>query len=274
MIDKFDYEEPRCLLCGGEDFYNPQNNRPLGRVPISRIIEKADSLFDKNEYEEAGRLLEYWLSEARSLHDKGGELSLLSELVGYYRKQNDREKGLAALSRALVLNDELAQSDMASGATVFVNCATAYKAFGMADKAIPLYERAKAVYEKVLTTADIRYGGLYNNMALALVDLGRTNEAERAYFSALDIMKKVENGEAEQAITYVNLAHMYDDCGREEQIKECMEKAYCLLMSENLTHDGYYAFVLDKCAPSFSYFGRDDIYKEMQKEIDRIYAGT
>ncbi len=274
MLDEFDYKEPACPLCDGKDFYYPKKDSPLGHIPVDRIISKVDSLFDKNHYTEAGRLLVYWENEAKALNDRRGELAIESELIGFYRKQNNKEKGLEAVERALALVEELNQGDTVSGATILLNCATAYKAFGMAQKAMPLYLRTEELYKKLLQENDSRFGGLYNNMALALADLGEFQEAENSFISALDIMEKAPYGEAECAITYINLAHMYDDFGIHDKIKDCMKKAYALLKSDNLTHDGYYAFVLEKCAPSFAYFGDKVICEEMKQEAHRIYAGN
>ncbi len=272
MIDKFDYAEPACPLCGGKEFYDPNEDAPLGRIPVGRILEKADRLFGKNDYAEAGRLLTYWRDEAIALRDKQGELSMESELVGYYRKQNDREHGLPSVARALALVDELAQGDMAAGATVFINCATAYKAFGMAEEALPLYQHAQETYQNTLSPNDERFGGLYNNMALTLQDLGELREAEAALFTALAIMETVPGGEAESAITCINLAHLYEALGETAMIAGCMEKALSLLQSERLMHDGAYAFVLEKCAPSFGYFGDTETCEKLQKEAEDIYA--
>ncbi len=272
MIERFDYEEPRCPLSGGKEFYAPDENTPLGRIPVSRIIDKVDALFAKNDSAEAGRLLTYWREEAVTLRDKSGELAMENELVGYYRKQNDRINALSSVARALLLTEQLKQGEMPAGATVLLNCATAYKAFGMAEEALPLYARAEAVYTKALSPGDTRFGGLYNNMALALVDLGRFEEAEAAYQKALAIMETAEKGEAECAITYINLAHMYEMGGMSEKIGGCMEKARTLLESERLPHDGYYAFVLEKCAPSFGYFGDPATYEKLKKESEAIYA--
>ncbi len=272
MLDEFDYKEPSCPLCDGKDFYYPQKDAPLGRIPIDRVISKVDSLFDKNDYVEAGRLLVYWENEAKALRDKRGELAIQSELIGYYRKQNNQEKGLSAVNRAIELVKELNQGDIASGATIFINCATAYKAFGMPQQAMPLYNRAEEIYKKVLTPNDARFGGLYNNMALALADLGDFKESEKSYFLALSVMEKAPHGEAECAITYINLAHTYEDFGVTEKINECMAKAYSLLKSDNLIHDGYYAFVIEKCAPSFAYFGDNEICEQLKKEAQEIYA--
>ncbi len=272
MIDRFDYAEPACALCGGEDFYYPKHDTPDGTIPVGRIIERVDSLFSKNDYTEAGRLLEFWRDEAVSLRDRRGELAMEDELVGYYRKQNDPEKGLASILRALTLTEELGQEDLASGGTVMLNCATAYKAFGMAERAMPLYERAEQVYRSVLREDDTRFGGLYNNMALALCDLCRYSDAESAYKKALSVMERAPRGECECAITYINMAHMYDTVGAISKTGECMERAYQLLCTPQLPHDGYYAFVIEKCAPSFEYFGSSLICEELKKEAEEIYA--
>ncbi len=274
MIDEFDYKEPRCPLTGGKDFYYPQADAPLGRIPVSRILDKIDGLFNKNDYVEAGRLLVYWRREAVALRDKQGELAMESELVGYYRKQKDKETALLSVERALVLIEVLDQGELASGATILINCATAYKAFGMAEESLPLYRRAEEIYRRTLPAGDARFGGLYNNMALALADTGDYEGAEAAYLSALDVMSHVAGGEAESAITYINLAHMYETCGMPERIADAMKRAYALLKSERLPHDGYYAFVLEKCAPSFGYFGDAAAYEELKTEAERIYEGN
>ncbi len=271
MIDKFDYLEPNCPLCNGKDFYYPKKNAPLGRIPVGRIIEKVDACFAKNDYVEAGKLLVYWRDEALSLCDKDGELSMQSELIGYYRKQNDKQNALISVARALELITELEQDEKASGATIFINCATAYKAFDMPKEALPLYVRAENIYLNVLDKNDARFGGLYNNMALALVDLGDFDWAEKTYFKALAVMKNIYGGQSHSAITYVNLAHMYEQTGKTQKINECLNKAYDLLKSDALKHDGYYAFVLQKCAPSFNYFGRQDVYEQFTKEAKSIY---
>ncbi len=271
MLDTFDYMEPACPLCGGEAFYHPKKDDPIGRIPVDRILEKVDTLFGRNDYGEAGKLLVYWRNEAVSLKDKRGELAMENELVGYYRKQNNREEGLTSLRRALTLSDELEQGDMASGATVLINCATAYKAFGNPSEALPLYRHAEAVYQKTVPANDPRFGGLYNNMALTLADLGERDAAEQAYLSALAVMERIPGGQAEAAITYINLAHLYDEWEKKEQVDLCMDKAYRLLQSEELTKNGAYAFVLEKSAPSFAYFGHTHLAEQLTKEAQSIY---
>ncbi len=263
----------------GSWLLEPDNDRPtdaspLGSIPVERILSKVDALFAKKEVGAVERLLVYWKTEAIALRDKRGELTMENELVGHYRLQNDREKGLSSVRSVLELTKELEQDKQVSGGTFFLNCATAYKAFGMPSDALPLYVAAERIYQKELPPTDPRFGGLYNNMALALADLSQFADAETAYQKALSVMEAISGEESKAAVTYVNLAHLYERMGKNERIGDCMKKAYELLHSEHLQHDGAYAFVLEKCAPSFGYFGNSAVYEEFKKEYERIYAGA
>lgn len=274
MLDPFDYKEPSCAVCGGKEFYYPEKDAPEGRIPVERVIEKLDKLFDKNDMAEAGRLLVYWQDEAAALKDRRGELTIVSELIGYYRKTGEREKALACVERGLVLLEELGLGDSVSGATILLNAATTLKAFGQAERAIPLYERTENIYRARLSPGDARFGGLFNNRALALHDLGRFEEAEKSFLQALEIMKGIEHGETDMAVTFVNLAHLYEDWLEEPETKidDCMNRALALLDTESLPRNGYYAFVCSKCAPSFGYFGYFLIDKELKKRAEELYA--
>jgi len=57
----------------------------------------------------------------------------------------------------------------------------------------------------------------------------------------------------------------------EKQIFEWVDKAYDLLTESDAAHDGYYAFVCEKCAPSFSYYGYFLAAQELNKRAESIY---
>ena len=271
MLDPFDFKEPHCALCGGKEFYNPQIDSPSGRIPIKRIIEKLDGFFDKNDMENAGKLLEYWQSEAGSLKDKEGELEIDSELIGFYRKTAQKEKGLAVSERALELIFALGLENSVSAATIVLNAATTFKAFGFAEKALPLYDRVFSVYKANLKTDDPLFGGFYNNKALALTDLGKFTEAEECYKKALDITKKISPANPDSAVTLVNMAHLYHAENNKDKITDCLFDAFGVLNREDSVKNGYYAFVCTKCAPSFAFFGYDVIEKQLLKRASEIY---
>jgi len=266
-----DYAEPRCLLCD-----EPYGKVPeVKAVPQQRIIEKMNDYMSRRDYAGAERHLLYWLEEAKLGHDKGGELLIRNELVGHYRKTSNREGAFESAAEALRLIKELQFDKNVSAGTTYINIATAYNAFDENEKAIPLFEKATEVYEANEGTSPELLGGLYNNMALTLVSVGRCDEAFELYNKALDVMAKVPGGGLEQAITYLNMADAYEAKLGSEQAEskafELLDKAYDLLINTDAKKDGYYAFVCEKCAPSFSYYGYFMAAKELNSIAEEIY---
>ena len=92
------------------------------------------------------------------------------------------------------------------------------------------------------------------------------------YLSAIDITSAFIEGKLDSAISYVNLAHMYDQTGKgKDKITDCLFKAYNVLNDESIDRNGYYAFVIEKCAPSFKYFGYEVIAEELKNLSKEIY---
>ena len=252
--------------------------KSIPQIPVMRIREKLDSYTDRKDYDGAARHLEYWLAEAKAAGDLRGEFVVRNEMMGVFRKKNDRDKAIESAEAAIALISELENGDTISAGTAYVNAGTVYDCFGDPEKAIGCFDEARKIYEAELDGGDERLGGLYNNMALALVDLGRYGEASAYYEKALTVMGKQPAGQLEQAITYLNIANLKEaETGLEaadEQIFGCLENAERLLKDPSLAHNGYYAFVCEKCAPTFSYYGWFTAAAELQKEADRIYASA
>ena len=266
FLKKDDYEEPRCLL----------NMHPeVTRINVGRVIEKLDEYLGRNDYDAAERHLRYWLAEAQAGHDERGELSVRNEQIGLYRKIGKETECLAAAASALALVESLEMPDSLTLATTLLNAATGYKAFGKAADALALYERSRTIYEAHLKPDDDRLGGLYNNMALALTELKRYREAETLLRQALDVMAKQAHGEAEMAITYLNLADLVaaesgTEAG-ETQIASYLAEAERLLDTPTLPQNGYYAFVCEKCAPVFGYYGYFLTESKLTERAKEIY---
>ena len=247
-----------------------------GCISISRILEKLDGHLGRNDYAAAERHLLYWLSESRGSCDGRTELLIINELMGLYRKLGRESDALEYAHAALSKIHELGVEDQVGSATAYLNAATVYKAFGRAADAIPLFERARTVYERELDDGDSRLGGLYNNTALALVDLGRFAEATELYGKAVAVMKRAAGGELEVAITYLNMASAAEaECGlldADERIQSYLDGAEAILEAYE-KRDGYYAFVCDKCASVFGYYGRFFYENELKERARRIYGG-
>lgn len=244
-----------------------------GCISVERILSKLDEYLNKNDYVSAERHLRYWLAEAVGGCDVRTELLIRNELMGLMRKLSRRDDALECVDAALSLIEREGIGEQVGAATSFLNSATVYKAFGEAEKGMSLFERARAIYERELDARDSRLGGLYNNMALALVDLSRFDEARELYSRAIEIMM-ANGGELEVAITYLNMASAAESelglLDADETICELLDKARELL--ENATErDGYYAFVCVKCASVFDYYGQFLYAGELEARARRIY---
>ena len=244
-------------------------------ISLDRILGKLDEYLHANDYASAERHLSFWLAEARSVGDGRAELLILNEQMGIYRKLGRRDEALFAAREALAKIDELGISHQVGAATTLLNAATVYCAFGLASEGISLFEQARAVYEAELDADDRRLGGLYNNMGLTLVELGRFDEARELYGKAVTLMLSVEHGEAEAAITYLNLATAAEKehglLDGDEEISEYLDLAEELLERARV-RDGAYAFACEKCATVFGYYGRFFYEKELKERAESIYG--
>lgn len=267
-----DYLEPTCPFCtDGLD-----GKKPVHPIDVCRMMDKLNAYLDRNDYDSAERHLDFWLAEAKCNNDDRGALSILNEQMGLHRKRGNRARALEATREGLALLDTLQMQGTLTAGTTFVNAATVYKSFGMAKEALPLYKAAQEIYEKELPMNDGRLGGLYNNMALALTDEKQFRAAEAYYRKALAVMAQVEHGESEAAITYLNMADLAaEELGLLESdalVSAYLDKAEELLQTPSLPRNGYYAFVCEKCAPTFDYFGRFAFAKELKTRSEEIYA--
>lgn len=266
-----DYQEPNCPLI------DPATGQACGMssVPMQRVVEKLDEYCDRKDFAGARRHLDYWLAEAQHIGDKRGEFSMRNEMMGFYRKQGERDLAVENAQAALALMEGTGLAQTSSGGTCYVNTGTVYDQFGMPEEALGYFKKAQEVFEALPHPEPGKLGGLYNNMALALMDTGHFAEANEYYKKAFDVMEQVENGELEQAITLLNMS----DCLALEQgvaaaqaaIDGYVARAKELLDAEHLPRNGYYAFVCEKCAPGFYCYGAAEAGAEIEARAKAIY---
>ena len=247
-------------------------------LPRSRVLDKLDALLRRNDTAGAKRLLQYWLEDARVSGDDHGLLLMQNELMGLCRKLGEREQALQYAQDAL---DQVAKMDIADtvgAATTFLNSATVCKAFGLAQDAINLFQMAQRIYERELPPEDERLAGLYNNMGLALVDLKQFDRADALYRKALAVLAPLQDKQPEQAITYLNMATaaemQHGLQGAADAVAALAEQAMACLEYGKERTDAGYAFVCDKCASSFGYYGYEEYARTLQQRSRRIYEGT
>ena len=242
-------------------------------LDINQIISHLDYLLSKNDYAAACNFLEENVGLAEDYSYFKVLFTLCNECIGIYRKTGNKEQCFKYCQKALSLTQQLDFNSTIAGATTFINCGTAYKAFGEAQKSIPFFENALQLYEKLLPPNDRRLAGLYNNFSLSLVDLKEYDKALTLYEKAIEVLNHNPNFNLEQAVTYINMANLFEAqkglenaCG---DIDILLDKAEAVLDKNHSTTDGNYAFVCEKCAPTFGYYGRF-LYEQQLKERARV----
>ena len=247
----------------------------LQPIPQRRILDKLDRLLAGNDLSGAERHLLYWMDEAVSTADLRGQLMLSNELIGHYRKTGRRDEALFWADKALSLVNELDLSDTFSAGTAYVNAATACSAFGDAERALGLFEKARSAYEASDSVPHHLLGSLYNNMAVCCGDLRRWDEAHELYDLAMTEMALVPGGTLEQAITCLNRADLvaaeFGTMEGESRIFDLLAQAQDLLADPAAPRNDYYAFVCEKCIPGFSFYGWFEEAENLKKEVEQIH---
>ncbi len=244
-------------------------------ININKLIAELDNILSRNDYNSACDFLEKWVNIAQKQNDNKSLFSLCNECIGLYRKIGDKENCYKYCKKALDLLKALNVENTVTGATAFLNCGTAYKAFGEADKSISYFEKAVNLYESLLPENDRRLAGLYNNFALSLVDLKNFEKAFNLYEKAVEVLNNNPKFNLEQAVSYLNMANAVEaQKGLEnacEEIDVLLDKAEKVLNENYSETDGNYAFVCEKCAPTFSYYGRFLYENELKGRARVIY---
>lgn len=265
----------RCCFDASE-YTGVPDCEPCGRsLDVPAAIRALDALYAAGRENEAQRFLEGKRQEAAAIGDWRAELSMLSELLGQYRRSMDAEKGLAAVSDALAIIKAHGMGRTVSGATVLLNAATTLGCFGAHEDALPVFRHVSRVYADQLDPHDYRFAGLYNNMAQSLMAVGEMEQAEKLFRAAIAILEKLPGGQNEIAVTLCSMAEMYDSADPEDpRIADCLEQAWEALDDPALKRDGYYAFMASKCLPVFDRLGFFLYAADLKERIRNIHART
>ena len=273
-LNREDYAEPVCPFETDQWKSQPR----VRTIPVSRVTEKLDEFYGRSDYAGAVRLIDYWIAEAEAGQDLRGQFALRNELMGIYRKTGKKDEAIENAELALQLVKEMEAEGSTSEGTALVNAATVYKAFGMPEKSAELFAKARSIYESSLAPGDWRLGGLYNNMGLTCADLGYYKEARDLYEKALYNMRQNQGTQAEQAVTYLNIADLLAaEKGLEEaeaEISSCCRAAIALLDAKGIKRDGNYAFFCDKCAPVLDYYGFFAAAEELAERARHFRDGS
>lgn len=268
-LERTDYMDPTCPF--DTSGFIKKSNINASVINVKNVLSEADALYSAKEYGKAQKMLEAYLQQSLLLDDKAAELGLLSELIGSYRKSGDEEKGIAAVNRAFELIKILGLEGTATAGTIWLNGATTLREFRRFQEAIPFFIMASRAYSNTIPPDDYRFASLYNNMASCLEAIDRNEEAIKYYNMALGIVKGNSFTPMEEAITYINLAELYDKIDPSNPvIEEYVNKCMAIFADDSIEHDEYYSYNAKSCAKGLNNIGYFRDAKELVRRANDI----
>lgn len=208
-------------------------------MSIQDVLQQLDTFFRNNEIDKVEPFLLEHLESARKQRDLGAELSLLNELMGFYRGMGRHREAIAHAVDALGLLDDHGYKGSVPYATTLLNAATAYRADGQNIRANQAYEEVAAIYRAQKMEDPYLWASLYNNQSLAWQGCGRHERAIACLEQALPLIASRPGSEADQAVTLTNLAQSKMRSGHIDAAAADLDRAISLFESQTPRNPHY-----------------------------------
>ncbi|GAB4061931.1 DUF4037 domain-containing protein [Uliginosibacterium sediminicola] len=210
---------------------------------VQDTLQTLDGLFRRGEYDKVEPFMLEHLARAEAEGDKGSALSILNELMGYYRSQSRFRDALALGDKALGLLDAMGLKGSIHYATTLLNIATAYRADGQTRKAISLFEEVGQRFLALQVQDTYLVASLYNNLALAWQEAGDHAKAIAFLDAALPLIRTRQGGEVDVAVSLTNLALSRTRLGQLAESRAALQEALRLFESQTRI-SGHYSAAL------------------------------
>ncbi|HSD36854.1 MAG TPA: DUF4037 domain-containing protein [Rhodocyclaceae bacterium] len=205
---------------------------------VDAMLQELDGYFHRKEIDRVEPFLLARLGEASAANDGAAGLTILNELMGFYRGMSRFEESITVAQQALRLAEMLGQKGSVSHATTLLNAATAYRAGGETSKAIAQYEEVMALYRTLKVDDAALVASLYNNLSLAWQEANEHQKAIQYLEMALPLVKELNNSDM-LASTLTNLATSKLRCGRQAEARDDLVEAVRLYESQAITNSHF-----------------------------------
>ena len=195
-------------------------------LSVSQLYKELDSMFASHaSVQEIEKYLLNALNEANCEPDESQEpsqesnqaeanaqalqLSVLNELMGFYRSRGEYAKNKQIIDNALKLSNKMQLAGSEAGTTTLINAATSLRAAGDYERATEIYSKALKESSKTLKPNDRKLAALHNNLSMLYSETGKIKEAIDQLEKALDILQKSSinpSTDIDIAATHTNIA--------------------------------------------------------------------
>lgn len=247
---------------------------------LEAILEHYDAMFGKNSLAEIEEYLVRKITEAKEMGEMGIYISLLNEIIGFCRDTTQKEKALSYCADVQNVLNALHMEGRIDYATSLLNVANAYRAFGLFEESLHLYEIVQNTYKGKVDPEDFMYASLYNNWSLLYQEMEDYVAAKGMLLKALAIADAYEDAVIPQATTKTNLAATLIQIGTEESYNEAvsyLQEALAVFEKDG-GKDFHYGAALvtmgDACSYKKEFEKAAGYYEKGLEEIDKHVGRT
>ena len=212
-------------------------------MDVSAILKKIDGCLANNSLKESEAVMREGIGQALREEDDNALLSLLNELIGFYRETSRVEESFALADQAKKLVKKMGIEGTIPYATTYLNIANAYRAGGKLEESLACYRITQEIYHQLLKPQDMLEASLQNNMSLLHQEMGDYNSARDCLLKALEIVGKNPGAYFETAVTYANLAATCLKRNEDEEAAGYFRKAIEIFESHGI-EDAHYSAAL------------------------------
>ncbi|MCI1984847.1 MAG: DUF4037 domain-containing protein [Bifidobacteriaceae bacterium] len=258
---------------------------PSNAFDVREFLAHLDDLFaSKTASPRVEAFLNDALARTRTLGDHGAELTVLNEIMGFYRSQSQHAKGIDATQQALDLVRAMGIEGSEAATTTLINAATEYRAAGSYETALQLYQEALDAStgsdaSHPLDPHDRKLAALHNNLSIAYSDLDRFDDAQKELDTALSILIAASpdpSTDIDVGSTHANLALVCTRSGQEDEAAAHADAALKIFSSGHHEDASHFSSALAAAGETFFLAGRYTesiaVYERALDLITRSYG--
>ena len=198
---------------------------------VEEILNGLDNLFEHQKMDEVESYLQQALQEAMNEKEDSIVITIVNELIGFYRDISMYEKSIYYCEQILPFMEMRGLKDSIHYATTCLNVANAYRAAGHWEQSLEHYHKVKMVYDKMLTPTDSLYASYYNNLSLLYQEMGNFEDAAKCLKTALVIIEAYGDI-IKVAITCSNLAASLLRIDQQEEAESYLNRALQIFIED------------------------------------------
>jgi len=239
------------------------------------LVDEAYGKYKGDELEE--RLLQISYSCEKEYGKKSREnAAMICELATFYRGQYRFYEAEAKYTQAYNILVEIGEGETANAATLLNNLGTTYRYLKFDLQASEYYEKALALYEKVLGKDHIYYASALNNLSICYAQRNDYEKSIELLEQAAEILKKYPECYEELATAYCNTGALLLQSGKLENALEQLLLALELYETKVGTNNPHYHVTLQSLGFCYRGLGNTqasvDAFKKAAEACKNIFG--